>query len=40
MQINIEKNQKEIKEHGNYAFPVYVSVEKIESYEQGVFLWH
>ena len=40
MQINIEKNLKEIKEHGNYAFPVYVSVEKIESYEQGVFLWH
>lgn len=40
MQINIEKNQKEKKEHGNYAFPVYVSVEKIEAYEQGAFLWH
>lgn len=40
MQINIEKNQKEKKEHGNYTFPVYVSVEKIEAYEQGAFLWH
>ena len=40
MQINIEKNQKEIKAHGNYSFPVNVSVEKIEAYEQGAFLWH
>ena len=40
MQIHIEKNQKEIKEHGNYGFPVNVSVEKIEAYEQGAFLWH
>ncbi len=40
MQINIEKNQKEIKEHGNYAFPVNISVEKIEAYEQDSFLWH
>ncbi|MGN1267257.1 MAG: helix-turn-helix domain-containing protein [Dorea sp.] len=40
MQINIEKNQKEIKEHGDYAFPVNVSVEKIEAYEQDSFLWH
>ncbi len=40
MQINIEQNQKEIKAHGNYEFPVNVCVEKIESYEQGSFLWH
>ena len=40
MQINISKNQKEQKEHGNFAFPVNVSLEKIESYEQGSFLWH
>ena len=36
MQIHIEKNQKEIKEHGNYGFPVNVSVEKIEAYEEKV----
>ncbi len=40
MQINIGQNQKEIKEHGKYEFPVNVCVEKIESYEQGAFLWH
>lgn len=40
MQINILENQKEQKEHGSYAFPVHVSLEKIESYEHGSFLWH
>ncbi len=40
MQIHTEKNHKEIKEHGDYAFPVNVSVEKIEDYEQDMFLWH
>lgn len=40
MQINIEKNQKEIKDHGSFAFPVNVSVEKIQAYEQDSFLWH
>lgn len=40
MQINIEKNQKEIKAHGNYGFPVGINVETIQSYEQGAFLWH
>ena len=40
MQINIEENQKEIKEHGSYSFPLNVAVEHIESYEQGAFLWH
>lgn len=39
-QINIEQNQKEIKKHGNYGFPVEVSIEAIEAYEQGSFLWH
>ncbi len=39
-QINTLKNQKEIKEHGNYSFPVEVSIETIQSYEQGSFLWH
>ncbi|MDO5589953.1 MAG: AraC family transcriptional regulator [Lachnospiraceae bacterium] len=40
MQINIEQNQKEIKKHGSFAFPLHVSLEHIEAYEQGVFLWH
>lgn len=40
VQINIEENQKEIKKHGNYSFPVEVSIETIQSYEQGSFLWH
>ena len=31
MQINIEENQKEIKEHGSYSFPLNVAVEHIES---------
>lgn len=40
IQIITQDNKKEVKEHGNFAFPVNVSVEKIESYEQGSFLWH
>lgn len=40
MQIITQENQKELKEHGNYAFPVHISLEKIQSYEKGVFLWH
>lgn len=40
MQIITQKNQKELKEHGNYAFPVNISIEEIQSYEKGVFLWH
>ena len=40
MQINISENQKEIKAHGNYEFPVGINVEAIQAYEQGTFLWH
>lgn len=40
MQIITQENQKELKEHGNYAFPVNISIEKIQSYEKGIFLWH
>ena len=40
MQIIIQKNQKELKEHGNFAFPVNISIEEIQSYEEGIFLWH
>lgn len=40
MQILTQKDQKELKEHGSFSFPVNVSIEKIEAYEQGLFLWH
>ena len=40
MQINITENQKEVKSHGNYEFPVGINVERIEAYEKGAFLWH
>jgi len=40
MQIRIGGNRKEIKDHGNYAFPVNVSEESIQAYERGMFLWH
>lgn len=40
MQILTGKNKQEIKEHGNYEYPVHVSVESIQAYERGSFLWH
>lgn len=40
MQIRIQENQKEIKDHGDYAYPFHVCVEHIEAYEQGMFRWH
>lgn len=40
MQIIINKDQKELKEHGNYAFPFRISYEELENYERNIFLWH
>lgn len=40
MQLYTEKDQKEIKKHGNYEFPVHISLEKIQAYEQNSFPWH
>lgn len=40
MQILTDKAQKEIKEHGSYAFPLLFSKEKLSSYDSGAFLWH
>lgn len=40
MQIRINDNQKELKHHGSYNFPVYVSFEVLSQYESGSFLWH
>lgn len=40
MQIKTDEFQKEMKEHGNYCFPLLVSHEKLSQYESGGFLWH
>lgn len=40
MQIQINQDQKEMKEHGNFPFPVLVSDEILSSYESGAFMWH
>jgi AraC-like DNA-binding protein/quercetin dioxygenase-like cupin family protein len=40
MRLHTEKDQKEIKKHGNYEFPVHISLEKIQAYEQDSFPWH
>lgn len=40
MQIITNDQQKELKSHGDYAFPVYVSKEVLHNYERGSFLWH
>lgn len=40
MQIITNQFQKELKKHGNDAFPFLVSYERLSGYEQGSFLWH
>ncbi len=40
MQIITNENQKELKSHGDFAFPVNVSEEVLHNYERGSFLWH
>lgn len=40
MQIITNQFQKELKEHGDYRFPLLVSYEKLSAYETGSFLWH
>lgn len=40
MQIQINQDQKEMKEHGNFPFPVLVSDEILSRYESGAFMWH
>lgn len=40
MQIITNQFQKELKEHGNYYYPILVSQEKLSKYESGSFLWH
>ena len=40
MQIRTNEFQQELKEHGNYAFPILISSERLSRYESGSFLWH
>ena len=40
MQIQTDRNQKEIKIHGTYGFPVRVSHERLSNYERRSFMWH
>lgn len=40
MQIVTDNSKKELKEHGNYQFPLLVSDERLSKYESGSFLWH
>ena len=40
MQILTTDNNRETKEHGSFSFPVYISVEQIQAYDHGTFLWH
>lgn len=40
MQIITDQFQKEVKEHGNYHFPLLISNERLSKYESGSFLWH
>lgn len=40
MQIITNDNNRETKEHGNFSFPVHISIEQIQAYDNGTFLWH
>lgn len=40
MQIQIDKDKKELKSHGSYSFPFQISYEELENYERNAFLWH
>lgn len=40
MQLVTNEQQKELKSHGSFEFPVFVSEEVLSHYERGSFLWH
>lgn len=40
MQLQINDENRELKEHGTFAFPVMVSYEVLSSYDRGSFFWH
>jgi len=40
MQIKKNKDNKEIKNHGDFQFPVLVSDECLSNYDNRTFAWH
>lgn len=40
MQLKTDKKQKEVKSHGCFEFPVFISQEVLSRYERGAFNWH
>ena len=40
MQIALRSDGRELKSHGDYAFPVLVSPERLDAYEMGSFACH
>ncbi len=40
MQLQIDQQQKELKSHGSYGFPVLISYEKLSYFDTGEFPWH
>ena len=40
MQLQINQEQKELKAHGSYEFPVLVSPERLSWFDTGEFPWH
>lgn len=40
MQLEINEQQKELKSHGRFDFPVSVNYEILSNYEHGSFIWH
>lgn len=40
MQLQTNSDRREIKSHGSFSFPVFISYERLSSYERGAFSWH
>lgn len=40
MQLQTDSDRRELKSHGSFGFPVFVSFEKLSDYERGAFTWH
>ena len=40
MQLQINQEQKELKSHGSYSFPVLVSYERLSNFDTREFPWH
>lgn len=40
MQLKIDHEQKELKPHGSYEFPVLISYERLSYFDTKEFLWH